>query len=155
MTVGLARYPAAALASAPMRQKKTQAVQERPRVAAPQSCLRHLYLPGRYECAREDCCGFQEDGTCLADIVRSARAQGVEPTFEIRPSPNWLHDRQEGAWVYDGPPVEILPPEPEAVAEMPPPPSFVCPHCGEENAQDWANLHYWCGFCGKNAKDVD
>jgi hypothetical protein len=58
----------------------------------PSTCLRALHA-FRPDCPF-DCPGRQEDGGCLADIVREANERGVAWKFEI--------DERTGFWVYAG-----------------------------------------------------
>ncbi len=110
-----------------------------------------------------DCPGRQRDGGCLLDVVRAARAAGVRWKFDVDP-----HDHY---WDYDGDPIPGFetqrgdfgqihtrweeghaPPDPFAVT-APEPQFFDCPHCGETNEQNPDNFHWWCGSCGKNARE--
>jgi hypothetical protein len=71
----------------------------------PSNCLRVLHSP-RGECHDPymgRCEAMQQDGTCLADIVREARERGIELTFDVRVD-------QYGNRIWE--PVELVEPEP-------------------------------------------
>lgn len=76
---------------------------ERENNALPSSCLREVVCdrPGRPSMCDALCPGKQEDGSCLAEIVRRANAQGAQWKFEVKQKSetNFL-------WVYVGPPLE-------------------------------------------------
>lgn len=70
-------------------------------VSIPASCLRVLNTPlsqgGGGECPY-DCAGRQEDGGCLADIVRWANENGIEWSFDVRlteSGPQWVYTGEE------------------------------------------------------------
>ncbi len=63
----------------------------------PPPCLHALYSP-RGGC-HGNCPGVQPDGGCLADVVRAAKAQGVDWSFEV------VTDDAGQRWVYTGPPL--------------------------------------------------
>lgn len=58
-------------------------------LSIPSPCLRSLQS-FRPEC-QPDCIGLQSDGSCLADIYRTAIEAGVSPILEIDPATgNWI-----------------------------------------------------------------
>lgn len=74
-----------------------------PGLTIPSNCLRVLNSPLPVERGggcKGRCPGLQEDGSCLADLVKRANAHGVRWSFDVK-----VDEYGEQHWTYTGDPV--------------------------------------------------